>query len=232
VFDYCVNGDELQLSEIDGPVLTLTRAFAIANPAECSDRTTADCERAGQCRVGACVGGAMCDSAQRLEDCTNRQGCSWDAGVCVGDAGDVCELRHFGRVTGCELVESEPRCAGTRTPCPELDGDACSRAAGCSLTEGCTGGAVNCSALSGACNSCSNVNGCNYCEAGGPGTCVGTSTCVAQSTETACGLVATYGMGFCQWVESVCRGNPTPCEELDVDACTDTPGCEIAYPEE
>jgi len=233
VFDYCVNGDQLRLLDASGATLTLTRAFAISNPTRCEDRTLETCELGEGpnrgCRVGACVGAAGCDGASREEDCANRQGCAWDDSVCAGDPGPGCDLGQLDLTPGCELVDAQPRCVGTRTPCHDVPAEACEASDGCSFGPGCDGGAVDCGALSGACSLCDQVMGCTECSSG-MSTCGGAATCLDQSTQPACEAVESLGMGRCQWVDAICRGAARPCEELGVDVCADAVGCHVERP--
>jgi hypothetical protein len=221
--DYCVQGDRLMLRDIDGLVLELHRLNLFSSPAACAGRSPEACVRG--CALGVCEGGVLCEAAMNEASCTNRQGCTWNAESCVGQP-EPCELADYGVVPGCDLTDTPLNCTGTRAPCRDMDSVSCEAAPGCMVSAGCEGGAVSCGKLTGACSFCGDVDGCGDCGEGSA-SCAGSSSCVAQQSSYACERVKQLGMGDCQWVEGLCMGEPTPCDELPPEACASAPGCEL-----
>lgn len=221
--EYCVEGNQMRLRNEDGLVLVMQRVFPFSDPTPCEERSVEQCIQG--CRVGQCLGDADCESASSEGDCTNQQGCEWDAESCTGSPRD-CSLADYDVVPGCEFLDEEPSCAGARVACEEVAIEECDAAPGCGVEGGCVGGTVTCSVLTGACDFCNNVDGCGDCPDGG-GACAGSSTCEQQPSSFACEDATNYGMGDCEWIDSLCRGEATPCEDLPAEVCDDVTGCNL-----
>ncbi len=146
VFDYCVSDGTLTLRAVGGSNATyrFKLGYGHGTPVPCTERTLDDCSPG--CRVGQCTGsGATCSEAFFEFECTNRQDCTWDDSVCVGEA-EPCGLTDYGSVPGCEFTEGSFSCTGLPEPCSvNTTLEACGAVEGCSWSAGeCSGTAQLC----------------------------------------------------------------------------------------
>jgi hypothetical protein len=219
-FEYCVQGDIMELHEPSGVAFQLERLQAHGTPTPCASRSSDTCTLGTGCVAGACTGGETCTTATSEANCTNRMGCSWDPSGCSGQAPGYCELAEYDVVPGCEFVGPSARCSGTPEPCDgkvELD---CATTDGCTAGPGCVGsGTISCQRLNGACAQCELITG---CSCGSGAICDGSPRCEDQVDGTGCDYAE-----VCEWVDYVCRGTPTACEELSVADCAGVAGCSV-----
>jgi hypothetical protein len=227
-FDYCVEGNRMELST-EGAYLEFERVYSLSAPTPCADRAPEECVLGGSCQRGACVGDGECPSATTEGDCLTQQGCSWDAAVCHGAGGEQCGIGEYDVTPGCELTDEAPTCTGGATACDALVAETCGQAQGCVLnTAGrCNGFALACS-LFDACPD--DEYGCTYDEQSGA--CSGETSCDAFSaSQDLCDEVnGSYSGSPCIWEESFCEGTATPCAELSPEACASQPGCQLEVP--
>lgn len=230
-YDYCIDDDELRLSDPRGATFTLERVYVRETeiPA-CEEREANECE-AGErpsegCQRGVCTGSAFCPDIASESSCTNTEGCAWDEDRCQGEPVASCSLWHYGRMAGCELTDREPSCAGASRQCRELPISECDGA--CAIQPGCIGATIVCSAI-GPSGSCGAIAGCSIDGR----ECTGVTECSEQTSAAQCVDAARATTSGCQWVDAICQGEPNPpCEELSLTRCEAVPGCYLEFPED
>jgi hypothetical protein len=164
-FDYCVEGEQLQLSS-EGAYLVFDRVYEAASPTACAGLTPDACMLEENCFLGACGGVDGCaTAADTEEDCLLFEGCTWDPERCTDEGQSPCGLGDFGTVPGCELTDEPPLvCTGTPTACDTYDGTSCDTIPGCVWSdESCAGTPHRCSSYSP--ENCETIPGCQLTPA-------------------------------------------------------------------
>ncbi len=191
-------------------------------PAVCT--SDAECDTASG---EACCGGVCSTACPKL--CTDSNQCP--SQLCCKSA--VIGIPGLGAIIAAGLAAAnQPTCTGTPTvACADCYGPSatcsCAGIAGCTETAGvekCLGTATPCSSFDGDEAGCNSQDGC-WVEA--YSFCYGSARKCTGSAEAYCGV-----QDGCYWGEgdASCSGTPTPCAQLSVEDCSDTPGCSLETP--
>ncbi|HXS16197.1 MAG TPA: hypothetical protein VN764_03360, partial [Polyangiaceae bacterium] len=216
---YCVEGGAMKLFWF-GRILTFEQVAGTGVPQACSERTEATCRSGGGCRLGVCTGDGECDVANSETECLTVAGCSWDSSVCSGQAASECAFYELGIVPGCEFTD-KTTCGGTPPTCTSIEDDEqCEQTPGCEVGRSCVGGTVDCGQVSthNDQEDCEAQPGCSWYDIGG---CEGEYACEDSVNITQCDRP---DIGC---IQATCRGEATPCDELDAFTCESVSGCSL-----